>query len=303
MRPAAATADSAIRGSDAVRNATDGSPSLRICLLASGSKGNAIFLSDGHTSVLIDAGLSGIEIQRRFAARGIDPACLDAIIVSHEHADHVHGVGVLSRRFGLPVYLTPKTEAGARSITGDLKQAHYFECGQRFSINSLTIHPFSTSHDAQDPAGFTIVNRGLKIGIATDLGIATAMVKEHLKLCDLLILEANHDPEMLINGPYPWPLKQRIQSRLGHLSNGDSRKLLEVLKHGALQHVILAHLSETNNTPRKALHEVGPALANSRTQLHVATQNAVSDMLSLTVNLSGPGIAGSSNRRKGVNDV
>ncbi|MEJ2096251.1 MAG: MBL fold metallo-hydrolase [Deltaproteobacteria bacterium] len=298
MKPVATTAGSGIRGFDAMPNPTHGHHTLRICLLASGSKGNAIFLSDGRTSVLVDAGLSGIEIQRRFAERRFDPAGLDAIIVSHEHADQVQGVGVLSRRFDLPVYLTPKTDAGARSITGALKQTRFFECGQRFCINSMTIHPFSTSHDAQDPAGFTIESNGLKIGIATDLGIATAMVKEHLKCCHLLVLEANHDPEMLIKGPYPWPLKQRIQSRLGHLSNGDSRKLLSILKHDDLQHVVLAHLSETNNTPHKALNEIGPALANSRAQLHVATQHAVSDMLCLRSHLPEQGPVESSNIRK-----
>ena len=255
---------------------------LRVCLLASGSKGNAIFLSDGHTSVLFDAGLSGIEIQRRFAARGFDPQSLDAIIVSHEHADHVQGVGVLARRFNLPVYFSPKTDACTRSMVGTIKDIQHFETGKKFSINTLTIHPFSISHDAEDPAGFTIVNNGLKIGIVTDLGIATAMVKERLKQCHLLILEANHDPDMLINGPYPWPLKQRIQGRMGHLSNHDSRKLLDTLKHDNLQHVILAHLSETNNTPQKALNEVGLALNNSRTQIHVATQHTCSEMFCLT---------------------
>ena len=165
------------------------------------------------------------------------------------------------------------------------------------------IIPFSTSHDAEDPAGFTIVNNGLKIGIATDLGIATAMVKERLKQCQLLILEANHDPEMLIKGPYPWPLKQRIQSRVGHLSNRDSRELLSTLKHADLQHVILAHLSETNNTPRKALHDVGPALDDSRAQLHVATQHVVSNMFCITAPISGSAVMGSCGHDKGVKDV
>jgi phosphoribosyl 1,2-cyclic phosphodiesterase len=282
------TGASGIREPDRVLMANNYSHKLRVCLLASGSKGNAIFLSDGHTSVLFDAGLSGVEIQRRFAARGFDPQSLDAIIVSHEHADHVQGVGVLARRFNLPVYFTRKTDACARSMVGTIKNIQHFETGKKFSINTLTIHPFAISHDAEDPAGFTIANNGLKIGIATDLGIATAMVKERLKQCHLLILEANHDPDMLINGPYPWPLKQRIQSRVGHLSNGDSRNLLSAVKHDNLQHVILAHLSETNNTPQKAIHEVGLALNDSHTQIHVALQHTCSEMFCLTTTPTEP---------------
>jgi len=130
-------------------------------------------------------------------------------------------------------------------------------------------------------AGFTISRNGQKIGIATDLGIATTMVKQHLKGCDLLILEANHDPEMLMNGPYPWPLKQRIKGRTGHLSNQASGELLSELKHDRLQHVILAHLSETNNTPDKALEEVAPALKGCRARIHVASQDLCGEMLNI----------------------
>jgi phosphoribosyl 1,2-cyclic phosphodiesterase len=278
----------------------DSPEKLRVCLLASGSKGNAIFLSDGQTALLFDAGLSGIEIQRRFAASGFDPRSLDAIIVSHEHTDHIQGVGVLARRFNLPVYFTRKTEASARSTVGTIKTVRHFKTGNKFSVNTLTIHPFSISHDADDPAGFTIANNGLKVGIATDLGVATAMVKERLKQCHLLILEANHDPQMLINGPYPWPLKQRIQSRVGHLSNADSKKLLQALKHNDLQHVVLAHLSETNNTPQKAIREVGLALNNSRTQIHVALQHTCSDTFCLTTSPDRSKTVGSAGHTKGA---
>jgi len=303
MKPVAMTEASGIQARETIWMKIDDPYTLRVCMLASGSKGNAILLSDDRTSVLIDAGLSGVEIQRRCAARGFNPAHLDAIIVSHEHADHVQSVGVLSRRFNLPVYLNRKTEAGARPVIGTIKDTHYFECGQHFSINTMAFHPFSISHDAEDPAGFTIRNNGLKIGIATDLGVATTMVKERLKNCHLLILEANHDPEMLINGPYPWPLKQRIQSRVGHLSNGDSRKLLHALTHDALQHVILAHLSETNNTPQKAVHAVGPALNGSRARLHVATQHVVSEMFCLTSKSPEPLFHGPSGIQKGAKNV
>ena len=263
---------------------------LSVCVLASGSKGNAIWIADDHTQILFDAGLSGIEIQRRCQSRGLDPAQLNAIIVSHEHADHIQGVGVLSRRFHLPIYMSRKTEMMAGHVLGKVADIRHFDCGTAFSVNTLFISPFSIPHDAEDPAGFTINRDGIKIGIATDLGVATAMVKERLKACHILVLEANHDPEMLIKGPYPWPLKQRIQGRTGHLSNTESRKLLSDLKHEGLQHVVLAHLSETNNTPEKARGEVGRALRGSHTQLHVASQSVCAEIIEVKTRSKRSGI-------------
>ncbi len=255
-------------------------PAISLCMLASGSKGNSIYVSDGRTAILVDAGLSGIEIERRMKTRGLCPESLNGIVVSHEHEDHIRGVGVLSRRYGLPVYISSKTAAAAPQLK-HLKQSIGFNCGTSFQINTLTVHPFSISHDAVDPAGFTIALNQKKIGIATDLGIATAMVRHHLQSCDLLILEANHDPEMLISGPYPWQLKQRVNGRTGHLSNQDSRMLLEQIQHDQLQHVILAHLSETNNTPEKALAEVCRAINPHHTQLTVSTQDICSQLVLL----------------------
>lgn len=254
---------------------------LSICVLASGSKGNAIHVSDGHTAILVDAGLSGIEIQRRMQAADLSMADLNAIVVSHEHSDHVRGVGVLARRYGLPVHITADTEQAARGAIGHLPDINHFRIGRAFAIGDLTLRPFSTSHDARDPAGFTISTNGCKIGIATDLGIATGMVKQHLTGCALLVLEANHDPTMLIEGPYPWPLKQRIKSRSGHLSNEASGELLAELAHDTLRHVILAHLSETNNTPEKARETVEQTLRNTpcRFRLHVARQDCCGQVM------------------------
>jgi phosphoribosyl 1,2-cyclic phosphodiesterase len=244
---------------------------LAVCSLASGSKGNATYISNGDTSILIDAGLSGVEIQRRLASRNLDPEHLNAIIVTHEHSDHIRGVGVLSRRYNLPVYINRETHRASPGL-GSLHETKSFECGRTFQISNLTVHPFSISHDAEDPVGFTIGQNGATIAIATDLGIATSMVKDHLKQCSLLILEANHDQKMLETGPYPWPLKQRIKSRTGHLSNTSSKILLEELQHENLQHVILAHLSEINNTPQRAFAEVTKAITRCSAKLTVADQ-------------------------------
>ena len=250
-------------------------------MLASGSKGNAIYISDGDAALLLDAGLSGVEIERRLRSRDIDPATINAICVSHEHTDHIHGVGVLSRRFNLPVYMSAKTASAAAAHLGKVPALHTFECGTSFNISALQLHPFALSHDATDPVGFTVSSNSTKIGIATDLGVATQMVKERLKDCRLLVLEANHDPDMLINGPYPWPLKQRIKSRSGHLSNAEARDLLKVLQNKRLRHVILAHLSETNNTPQKAFKEVARALTRCKPKLWVARQDRCSDILEI----------------------
>lgn len=251
-----------------------------MCVLASGSKGNSTYISNGRAAILFDAGLSGVEIERRLNSRGLSTDSLQAIVVSHEHGDHVHGVGVLSRRYGLPVYINRKT-AGAAANIGHVHQKIFFECGIDFHIDGLIIHPFSLSHDAADPAGFTISQNGIKIGLATDLGVATGMVAEHLRDCRALVLEANHDTQMLIDGPYPWPLKQRIQGRTGHLSNSESKSLLSKISHHNLEHVILAHLSETNNTPDRALHCITPALSHLSTHLEVAIQDSCTDIFYL----------------------
>ncbi len=252
---------------------------MAVCVLASGSRGNAIYVSDGSTSILVDAGLSGIEIERRLKQRGLSPSALSAIVVTHEHADHVTGVGVLSRRYHIPVYLSAQTEQAAAPVTGKLFQSVAFEPGHAFSVFSLKLHPFTLSHDALDPVGLTVSGNGRKIGIATDMGRATALVKDHLQGCRLLVLEANHDPRMLEEGPYPWPLKQRIQSRHGHLSNMQARALLREIRHPGLSHVVLAHLSETNNTPERALGTVSDSVDPRHTRLEAAVQERCGRLL------------------------
>ncbi len=254
---------------------------MTVCMLASGSKGNCIYVGAGDKALLIDAGLSGREIERRLSQRRLSPDGLQAIVVSHEHTDHIRGVGVLARRYRLPVYISAETESAALSQLGSLPCTRYFRTGVAFSLPPFTLHPFPVSHDAVDPVGFTISRNDCRIGIATDLGVATGLVKEHLKACHLLVIEANHDPDMLINGPYPWPLKQRIKSRNGHLSNAAAEDLLRAVMHTHLKHVVLGHLSETNNTSGQALKIVGQAVGNRAIRITVARQDCSGPILTL----------------------
>ena len=254
---------------------------IAVCSLGSGSSGNATYISDGTTSVLLDGGFSGIEIEKRMKSLGLLTENLKAIVVTHEHSDHIKGVGILSRRYNLPVYISKKTHMAASDKLGKLENVCYFKCGSEFNIDGLQLHPFPISHDAADPAGFTIRKNGTKLGIATDLGIVTALVKEHLKGSSFVLIEANHDPDMLIKGPYPWHLKQRIKGRCGHLSNEDSKKLLKAILHKKLDHVILGHLSMENNMPEKALSVVGEALSGTKAKLSLAVQNKCGKMIYL----------------------
>ncbi|MFP4032944.1 MAG: MBL fold metallo-hydrolase [Desulfococcaceae bacterium] len=267
--------------------ASDPSPSrcraLEFCVLASGSRGNATYVSDGRTAVLVDAGLSGAEIQRRMARRGLSPENLDAVLVTHEHGDHVRGVGVLARRFGLPVYLSPGAARALDGRLGTIADLRHFRAGEAFPLGSLTVHPFATSHDAADPVGFTLAGGNRRLGIATDLGMATQLVRHHLRGCSAVILETNHDPDLLMNGPYPWRLKQRVRGRSGHLSNGDARDLLLDILHARLSHVVLGHLSEENNRPELALALIREALDGRcpAATVRVAGQNDGSERLRL----------------------
>ena len=259
------------------------SSALSVCVLASGSKGNSIYISDGITAVLIDAGLSGREIERRMGLRNIDPDTLDAVIISHEHTDHVLGAGVLSRRYSIPVYMNEKTHFAAKKKLGKSVDVTYFDCGTAFQVGALKVHPFSISHDAADPSGFTIETDNKKIGVATDLGIANLLVKQRLENSNVLILESNHDPEMLqANENYsPW-LKQRVKSRKGHLSNEEAGELLAGLVNSRLSHIVLAHLSQENNTPEKACEIIKPVVEGCGVKISIGNQLEPDDVIEIT---------------------
>ena len=191
---------------------------LRTCVLGSGSKGNATFVATDTVRVLFDAGFSCRQIKQRLESIGEDVRALDAVVVSHEHSDHVRGLEVLARQTGVRIFATPLTAARLSWIKSTPELAT-FEAGRRFVIGDLEIGTFTVSHDAIDPVGFCVRNNGCKISIATDLGYITDSVRYHLAGSELLVIESNHDLEMLKTGPYPWELKQRVMSRDGHLSN------------------------------------------------------------------------------------
>ncbi|BCR04863.1 MBL fold metallo-hydrolase [Desulfuromonas versatilis] len=224
---------------------------MRVCLLASGSKGNAIYIESAETRILVDAGLSARETAARLAGIGVDPERLDALLITHEHGDHCRGLGPMARRYNLPVYLTPGTRQ-ALPNPGRIEGFSEFEAGDAIELRDLLIQTFPLTHDAAAPAGFSIDTCEGRISIATDLGIATRLVAERLKQSRVLILESNHDETMLRDGPYPWPLKQRVRSNHGHLSNAASSELLQGLLWEGLEAVFLAHLSEVNNLPKLA---------------------------------------------------
>jgi phosphoribosyl 1,2-cyclic phosphodiesterase len=296
---------------------------MRMTVLASGSKGNSTLVATHRTRILVDAGLSCREILRRMNIAGEDPRSLDAILITHEHQDHVQGVAVLARKLGIPVYFTEMTHrawvrwlhprrrmtyaewlrqrqegravadsesshssiamaaaadeseselceaASAERDPAALPSVAYFEAGKSFAVGDIDVEPFTIPHDAADPVGFVFEGDGVRIGFATDLGYMPANARQALRRCDLLMLESNHDTEMLRDGPYPWSVKQRVMSRVGHLSNEAAAEFLERNYDGQAAYVILAHLSESNNLP---------ALAR------VSAERALCDRMSLLAN-------------------
>ncbi len=292
---------------------------MRMTVLASGSKGNSTVISSTCTRVLVDAGLSCRELLRRMALVGEDPATLDAILITHEHIDHVAGLAVLARRLRIPVFitepthrawvrmLTPRTtmtygkwlehvqqekEARAAAVAqGNLDIAaevgpdsnsdnlcdpdpptksnpsrlpavEYFRPGMKFCIGDLDILPFTIPHDAADPCGFVFSAEGVRMALATDLGYVPPNVKAALKRIDVLLLESNHDLEMLRDGPYPWSVKQRVLSRVGHLSNDATAEYLSNDYDGSASYIVLGHLSESNNAPALARIAAEQALSS-----------------------------------------
>ncbi|MFC1853879.1 MBL fold metallo-hydrolase [candidate division CSSED10-310 bacterium] len=226
---------------------------MKICILASGSSGNSTVITTDRTSILIDAGISAVKILSRLQQLELDLTTLSAMVITHEHIDHIRGAGPLTRKINVPLYCNRATWDRAKHIIGKVKQVHFIEPAKPFTIGDFNLKSFSVPHDANDPIGLTIEHNSKKIGFATDLGYPTQLIKERLKECHALIIEFNYNRDLLLAGPYTWPMKQRIMGRKGHLSNEDACGLLEDIISEKLNHIILAHISENNNVPDLAL--------------------------------------------------
>nr|WP_320161876.1 MBL fold metallo-hydrolase [uncultured Methanoregula sp.] len=253
---------------------------MRCTVLASGSKGNSVIIEGDAGSILIDAGLSAKELLARMTRAGIDPEHLQAILVTHEHGDHIRGLDVISRKLDLPVYATEGTLAdflNHRRTSAKPLESRVCRYNEAFMAGDFSIEPFATSHDAAEPCGFIITEKDCRIGYCTDTGIMTPRMLDLLRQCDGIVLESNHCPDMLQNGPYPESLKRRIRSKRGHLSNPAAAACLQDFGKDVPE-VILAHLSEMNNTPEKAKGSAreGLGLFYEEKRVIVATQTGTS---------------------------
>jgi len=232
----------------------------RLVPLGSGSQGNATLVELGETRVLVDAGIAARTLTHRLEEIGVEPSSISGVFLSHEHGDHTRGAGRFSRRHGVPVLSTVATLEALDSSPVHFDEWRRVDPGVVVEIGPVRVEPFPVPHDAAQPMGFVLEGEGVRAGIVTDLGHATTLVVQRLRGCHLLMVEANHDDAMLRDGPYPWQLKQRVGSRLGHLSNEAAARLLEQVVDDGCRGVILGHLSEKNNTPELARKTVSRAL-------------------------------------------
>lgn len=262
---------------------------MRVTVLGSGSGGNATLVEAGGERVLIDAGFSGRSLEWRMQEVGVDPGTVSAILITHDHGDHTRGMGVLARRFGMPLYLTARTREACTALLSGDEDVREYTSSQSVRIGALEVRPFLTVHDAADPVAVTVrdTETGAKLGIATDLGRPTAAVRAELAGCHMLVLEANHDDARLWAGPYPWSVKQRIASSHGHLSNRAAADLARELHHTGLAHVVLAHLSEHCNDAALAADVIGAALARVRYRGSLAVAAQEAPMEPVEVEVSG----------------
>jgi phosphoribosyl 1,2-cyclic phosphodiesterase len=251
---------------------------IGFCPLASGSKGNAIYLGTQNVRVLIDAGISGAALQKRLALIDVDLKSIDAILITHEHTDHILGLTVLAEKWKIPVFANAETAKGICAALHIRPRFKIFTTGEVFEFAGLKVYPFSIPHDTLDPVGFIVQVDGLKLGFCTDLGYATSLVKKMLEGCDYLYLEANHQPSMVHASHRPLIYKQRVLGKQGHLSNQDSAALLAAVFHPRLKHVHLAHLSSECNTPEVALQTVQEHLAQHKqsVEISIAFQDQIS---------------------------
>lgn len=254
---------------------------MKFSVLGSGSKGNSVYIESGKTKILIDAGFSGKEITARLQSLNRKVEDLDALFVTHEHHDHIQGVGVLSRRYQIPVYSNLKTLKAGENVLGRLSRYSEFATGDTIQMQELQVRTFAVSHDAADPVGFIIGNGKVTLACCTDTGKVSHLLRQRLIGCNGLVLEFNHDLQMLKDGPYSPALQHRVRSDHGHLANEAAAYFLQSLLHEQLQYVILAHLSTTNNHPDLAMKAARSVVGNNLLQLRVADQFLVTELMCL----------------------
>lgn len=256
-------------------------------VLMSGSRGNAVLVRTAETALILDAGVSARSVLAALEKLGVSPDEIHGVLVSHEHSDHTRGVGPLTRRLKIPLYINEDTLSQCNSRIGNIPGGiKLFETGESFQVRDLIVHPFSSSHDAADSCNFTFrreEDEERKLGVATDLGFPSHLALNRLKNCSTLILESNHDVNMLMTGPYDWPLKQRIRSDNGHLSNEEAVGVVSQVMHQGLKNIVLAHLSEENNNPQIALKTMRDYLNSVRSdaKLLVADQREHTPLLNV----------------------
>jgi phosphoribosyl 1,2-cyclic phosphodiesterase len=265
---------------------------VSVSVLASGSRGNCALVASSSTRILVDAGLSGRETFKRLRAVGGRPEDISAILITHEHSDHVAGLRRLATKLDVPVFITaPTHQAWNRAMrdeegqTPELAKAEHFCAGRSFRVGDIEVVPFTIPHDAVDPVGFTFRAEGIKVGFATDLGYMPSNVRNQLRGSTVLVMESNHDVEMLRTGSYPWSVKQRVMSRVGHLSNEALAEFFSSDYDGDAEYIVLAHLSEQNNHPEKARLSAEQALGRCQGLWHnrvlLATQAEVLESIRL----------------------
>ena len=244
---------------------------LRFAYLGSGSRGNAAVIQAGRTTVMLDCGFSAAEAGRRLQRLGLEGADVAALVVTHEHGDHISGVARFARRYGVPVWMTPGTARAAPDL--DVPELNLFSCHEPFAVDGLLLEPAPVPHDAREPCQFVFSDGARRLGILTDLGHVSRHVTRAFAACDALVVECNHDPELLEQGPYPPSVKARVGGDLGHLNNSQAAGLVAGIDASALSHLVAVHVSETNNRADLARRALAAAAGAPDADIEVARQD------------------------------
>lgn len=251
---------------------------MKVASLGSGSKGNGTLVEAAGSRILIDCGFGLKDAEARLKSKGVEPDSLTAILVTHEHGDHLKGAPMLANRHNIPLWTTHGT---ARSIKRPVSRTHYFSAGQRLALGAFEVQPVTVPHDCAEPAQFVVRHNGLSLGLLTDLGSVTQHIVNEFHHCDVLMLECNYDPDMLQNGPYPPSLKRRVAGNFGHLSNSQAAQMLATMNRSQLKQVLISHISEKNNDPELALDTLAPSVDGYDIKLQYLTQQDGCDWIKL----------------------